>query len=144
MGNHHQHCAGDADDTHTGDAKEHKAHVRHAGVAQKQGEILLAQGDQAAPEQVAQRQRGEQAGPLLGALWQQWQGDANQHVEAEFLDDTRVHHGRGRRRGGIAQGCPGMERPETHEDAQAKEEQAKNGLLHAQRKARTAFAGVIK
>ena len=122
---HHQHRAGHPDEVQAGNAEEDKAHVGDAGIADEPVEVLLAHGDPAAIDQVAQAEPGEDLHPVVRGVRQQRQGDADQAVEAELLQHAGMEHGGGGGSGAVAERRPGVKRPERDQDAEA--EQAARG-----------------
>ena len=122
---HDQHRARHPDDIQGGNAEEDKAHVGDAGIADEPVEILLAHGDPAAIDEVAQAKPGEDLHPVLGGSGKQRQGDANQAVEAELLEHAGMEHGGGGGSGAVAERRPGVKRPERDENPEA--EQAATG-----------------
>ena len=66
---------------------------------------------------------------MLRAFRQQRQGEAEQAVEAEFLQHARVQH-RGRRgRGGIGRRRPGVKREERNENAETDQQEEVRSVL---------------
>ena len=109
-----------------------KAHVRHAGIADEPVEILLAHGDPAAINEVAQAEPREDLHPALRGVGQQRQSDANQAVEAEFFQHAGMEHGGGGGGRAVAQRRPGVKRPERNQNAKAKQQQRENEMLGAE------------
>ena len=129
MRDHHQHRAGHADEVQARDAEENKAHVRHAGITDEPVEILLPHRHPAAIQNVAEAEPGDDVHPALRRLRHQRQRDANQTVEAEFLQHAGMQHGRRRRRDAVTQRRPGMERPERNQNAEAEQQQREDEIL---------------
>ena len=131
---HDQHRARHADEIQGGDAEEDKAHVGDAGIADEPVEVLLAHGDPAAIEEVAEAEPGEDRRPVARGVREQRQGDANQAVEAELLEHTGMEHGGGGGSGAVAEGRPGVKGPERDKNPEAKQEQREDEVLRAGRK----------
>ena len=73
----------------------------------------------------------QQARVMLRRIRQQRQRDAQQAVEAEFFQHSRVQHRRGRRRGGIAVRRPGVEREKRNQDAEPDQQRQVDGIARA-------------
>ena len=122
MGEHEQRRAGEAERVKRRDAEEDVAHVHHAGIAEHGVEPLLGDGDEPHVEDVPREQEEEQIGPVLRRAGHQRERDAEQAVEAEFLEHTGVQHRGGGGSRGVGLGCPGVEREERDQDAEAEEQ----------------------
>ncbi len=67
------------------------------------------------------------SGQCCAAIREQGDGDADQTVEAEFLQHARVQHRGGRGRGGIGRRRPCVEWKERNENAEADQQEQVNG-----------------
>ena len=92
MRDHHDHRAGHADEVEAGDAQKAKANMGDARIADEPIQVALAHRHPAAIQNVAQAERGHHRDPLLRPLRHQGQGNAEESVETEFLEYTRVQH----------------------------------------------------
>ena len=129
MRDHHDHRAGHADEVQARDAEEDEAHVRDGRVADELVQVALTHGDPAAIQNVAEAKEREDVQPLLRALGHQRQRDAEETVETELLQHSRVKHRRGGRSRAIAERRPGVKRPERNENAEAKHQQREDEVL---------------
>ena len=66
---------------------------------------------------------------MLHPYGQQRDGDPQQAVKPELLEDARVHHGGRRRRGGVGGRSPGVEREQRDQDAETHQQDGKNPAL---------------
>ena len=92
-------------------------------------EALLGDGDEADPEDVAEQQDEQRGEPGVEALGHQRDGEAEQAVEAEFLQHAGVQHGDRGRGAGIGGRGPGVEGEERDERAEADEQQGGDAFL---------------
>ena len=133
MGHHHQDSSGDTDDRQAGDAEERKTHVRQTRVADQQIQILLTQGHPGAVKQITDGQHGHHRQPAMCAVGHERDRHPKDRVQARLLENTRVHHGRGRGCGGITHRSPGMEREQAHQCREAEDDEREDPSLGAGR-----------
>ena len=129
VADHEDDRAGDADDVPAGDAEKEVAHVHDAGKADHEGQFLLGEGDETGVEEIADEQREDERQASLEAVMEHRDGDPDQAVDGEFLQDAGVEHGGGGRRGGISGRRPGMEREKSDENAEADEQEREDDVL---------------
>ena len=118
-----------ADDVGARDPEKDVAHVHHARITEHPIEPLLRDRDEADVDDVAQQQHDEQRVPVLRALRHERQGEAQESVEAEFLQNTRVQHRRRRRSRRVSFRRPGVKRKERNQDAKADQQEEENLVL---------------
>ncbi len=79
-----------------------------------------------------EQEHDEQRVPVVRAIGQQGQRDAEKPVKAEFLQDTGVQHGGRRGRGGVGFGRPGVKREKRNQNAEPDEQEKEDLVLRAQ------------
>src|SRR5262249_50136972 len=67
--------------------------------------------------------------PTLRRVGQHWQGDPDQTIQTELLQDASVQHRGGTWRRTVAQRGPGVKGPKGDENAEPKEEERENQVL---------------
>ena len=118
--------------------EENVTHVHHARITEHPIEPLLRDRDQADIDDVAEQEHDQERVPVLRALGQEREGEAQQTVEAEFLEHARVQHRGRRRRGGVGFRRPGVKRKERDENAEADQQEQEDVALRVGGDASTA------
>jgi hypothetical protein len=81
-------------------------------IADQQIKLALADRDETAIKDVAEAKERDDVGPTAGGFGHQWESDAQETIEAEFFEDTRVQHCSRGGRGAVTERRPGVKRPE--------------------------------